>query len=156
MIYLSFIHLTTIMSQTIIPLMPTQGDHGAPQFDPTKPHKLRCFFDNLNFLFVQSQVVDDKQMKQHALQFIDCDTADLGMVLGRGIYQNHISQPGRQPWKGNLRSTMHRLVFTESHDGVICNRSEQEVQEMTGRKIRYCHLPIHTLTIHHILLDGDI
>ena len=61
--------------------MPAHGEHGAPQFNPAKPHELHCFFNNLNFQFAQLQVVDEEEMQGHALQFVDCNTADLWKIL---------------------------------------------------------------------------
>ena len=61
--------------------MPACGDHGLPQFDPERPRELRCFFEDLKFHFARSQVVDEEEMKQHALRFIDCDTAELWEIL---------------------------------------------------------------------------
>ena len=42
-IYLTIIHPNTTMSQPVVPLMPTHGDHGVPQFDPDKSCELYCF-----------------------------------------------------------------------------------------------------------------
>ena len=61
--------------------MPTRGERGAPQFDPAKPHGLRRFFDDLRFQFARSGVVDEAEMKGHALRFIDCDTTELWEIL---------------------------------------------------------------------------
>ena len=69
------------MSQPVVPPMPMRGDHGLPQFDPKKPCKLCCFFKDLKFHFARSQVVDKEEMKQHALRFVDCDTAELWEIL---------------------------------------------------------------------------
>ena len=70
-----------MMSQPIVPPMPTCGECRALQFNPTKPHKLCCFFNDLDFQFTQLQVVDDKEMKEHALWFISCDTMELWEIL---------------------------------------------------------------------------
>ena len=69
------------MSQSLVPLMPAHGEHGAPQFDPAKLCGLHRFFDNLRFQFTQSGVVDEVEMKGHALRFVDCDTAELWEIL---------------------------------------------------------------------------
>ena len=50
-------------------------------FNPEKPCKLRHFFKDLKFHFVQSHVVDKEEMKQHALWFVDCDTMELWEIL---------------------------------------------------------------------------
>ena len=69
------------MSQPVVPHMPACGDRGSLQFNPERPHELRCFFEDLKFHFAQSQVVDEEEMKQHALRFVDCDTAELWEIL---------------------------------------------------------------------------
>ena len=69
------------MSQPVVPYMPMHGDRGSPQFDPERLHELCCFFKDLKFHFVRSQVVDKEEMKQHALQFVDCDTMELWEIL---------------------------------------------------------------------------
>ena len=58
-----------------------RGDCGSPQFDPERPHELRHFFKDLKFHFARSQVVDEQEMKQHALWFIDCNTVELWEIL---------------------------------------------------------------------------
>ena len=57
------------------------GDRGSPQFDPERPRELRRFFEDLKFQFAQSHVVNEEEMKQHALQFVDCDTMELWEIL---------------------------------------------------------------------------
>ena len=69
------------MSQSLVPPMPAHGEHGAPQFDPAKPHGLHHFFNDLNFQFTRSEVIDEAEMKGHALQFVDYDTAELWEIL---------------------------------------------------------------------------
>ena len=69
------------MLQPVVPPMPTCGDHGSPQFNPEKPHKLCHLFEDLKFQFVQSHVVDEEEMKQHALQFVNCDTMELWEIV---------------------------------------------------------------------------
>ena len=69
------------MSQSLVPPMPTCGECGAPQFDPAKPHGLCHFFDDLNFQFTQLEVVDEVEMKGHALRFINYDTMKLWEIL---------------------------------------------------------------------------
>ena len=69
------------MPQPVVPHMPTHGDCRLPQFNPEKPRELRCFFKDLKFHFARSHVVDEEEMKQQALQFINCDTAELWEIL---------------------------------------------------------------------------
>ena len=61
--------------------MPARGDRGAPAFDPSKPRELRRFFKELKFHFGRSNVVNEAMLKKHALQFADCDTAELSEIL---------------------------------------------------------------------------
>ena len=61
--------------------MSTHGECGTPQFNPTKLHGLCHFFNNLNFQFVQAQVVNEVEMSGHALRFVDCNTAELWEIL---------------------------------------------------------------------------
>ena len=69
------------MSQSLVPPMPACGERGAPQFDPTKPHRLCRFFNNLNFQFAYLEVVDEAEMKGHALWFVDYNTMELWEIL---------------------------------------------------------------------------
>ena len=69
------------MSQSLVPPMPARGERGAPQFDPAKPCRLRRFVDDLRFQFARSGVVDEAEMKGHALRFVDCGTAELWEIL---------------------------------------------------------------------------
>ena len=69
------------MSQPVVPHMPARGDRGSPQFDPERPRELHRFFEDLKFHFTRSQVIDEEEMKQHALRFVDCDTAELWEIL---------------------------------------------------------------------------
>ena len=69
------------MSQSLVPMMPARGERGAPQFDPAKPRGLHRFFDDLRFQFARLEVVDEAEMKGHALWFVDCDTAELWEIL---------------------------------------------------------------------------
>ena len=45
----------------------------------------------------------------------------LGIVLGGGTYQNHISQLIGQPYGENVGCIIHNKVFIKSQDGYICN-----------------------------------
>ena len=80
-IFLTITLPITTMSQPVVPHMPARGDRGSPQFDPERPCELHRFFEDLKFHFAQSQVVDKEEMKQHALQFVDCNTAELWEIL---------------------------------------------------------------------------
>ena len=81
-IFLTITQPITMMSQPVVPHMPAWGDCGSPEFGPEKLRELRRFFEDLKFQFTQSHVVDEEEeMKQHALQFIDCDTVELWEIL---------------------------------------------------------------------------
>jgi hypothetical protein len=67
--------------------MPARGDRNAPQFDKTQPRELRCYFDDLKFLFGRAQVADNKEKKHHARRFVDVDTADLWESIPEFMYQ---------------------------------------------------------------------
>ena len=69
------------MSQSLVPPMPAHGECGAPQFDPAKLRGLCHFFNDLRFQFARSEVVDEVEMKGHALQFVDCDTTKVWEIL---------------------------------------------------------------------------
>ena len=53
----------------------------APQFDPAKLCGLHRFFNDLNFQFMQLEVVDEAEIKGHALQFVDYNTVELWEIL---------------------------------------------------------------------------
>ena len=117
------------MSQSLAPPMPTHGERGAPQFDPTKLHGLRHFFNDLNFQFVQSQVVDEAEMKGHALSFVNCDTMELWEILLKfanvtalypkfvdAVCQLYPSSDVEQHW---LIADMDNLVGDTSRTGIL-------------------------------------
>ncbi|KAF8179068.1 hypothetical protein K438DRAFT_1769196 [Mycena galopus ATCC 62051] len=61
------------MSATAAVPMPARGDRNAPQFDSRKPHELRRYFSDLEFLFDRSSVNDDTEKKKHATRFFFSD-----------------------------------------------------------------------------------
>ena len=116
------------MSQPVVPLMPAHGDHRAPQFDPAKPCELPHFFEELKFQFVQSHVVDEEEMKKHALQFVHCDTVELWEILPEFIdaavpYQKFVDAvyklyPGSDMESHWLIADMDKLVGKASRVGI--------------------------------------
>ena len=127
-IFLTITHLTTTMSQLIVPQMPTHGDHGAPQFNPAKPCELCHFFEDLNFQFTQSHVVDEEEVKEHTLWFVNCNTAELWEILPKfanmttpyqkfvdAVYQLYPGSNVEQHW---LIADMERLVVDSSRAGI--------------------------------------
>ena len=116
------------MSQSLVPPMPAPGERGAPQFNPAKPHRLRRFFDNLQFQFARSGVVDEAEMKGHALRFVDCNTAELWEILpefanSTAPYQKFVDAvcqlyPGFDAEQCWLIADMEKLVADTSRTGI--------------------------------------
>ena len=50
---------------------------------------LSHFFNDLNFQFMQLEVVDEAEMKGHALQFVNYDTAGYGKYCLSSLMQLH-------------------------------------------------------------------
>jgi hypothetical protein len=67
--------------------MPACGDRIAPQFDLTHPRELRHYFSNLNFILGHAGVIDNTEMKQHAIRYVDIDTSELWEAMPE--YLNH-------------------------------------------------------------------
>ena len=108
--------------------MPARGERGAPQFDPTKPRRLCRFFDDLRFQFARSGVVDEAEMKGHALRFVNCDTAELWEILPEFAdsttpYQKFVNAvcqlyPGSDVEQHWLIADMEKLVTDTSKTGI--------------------------------------
>ena len=109
--------------------MPARGDHGAPQFNPTKPRELRRFFEELKFHFGRSHIVDETAMKKHAVQFVDCDTAELWEILPEfadatksyqefvdAVYKLYPGSDSEQRWS---IADMDKLVGEMSRVGIL-------------------------------------
>ena len=104
------------------------GDRGSPKFDPERPHELRRFFEDLKFHFSRSQVVAKEEMKQHALRFVDCDTAELWEILPEFAdatmsYQKFVDAvyklyPGLDTERHWLIGDMEKLVGEASRVGI--------------------------------------
>ena len=116
------------MSQPVVPHMPACGDRGSPQFDPERPCELCHFFEDLKFHFARSQVVDEEEMKQHALRFIDCDTVELWEILpefadAAASYQKFVDTvykfyPGSDAERRWSIGDMEKLVGDASRVGI--------------------------------------
>ena len=117
------------MSQPVVPPMPMCGDHGSPQFDPDKPCELHCFFKDLKFQFTRSHVVDEEEMKQQALWFVDCDTVELWEILPEfadvamsyqqfvdTVYKLYLGSDAERHWP--IRD-MEKLVGEASRVGIL-------------------------------------
>ncbi|KAF7344736.1 hypothetical protein MVEN_01634300 [Mycena venus] len=57
--------------------MPARGDRNAPQFDSTKPHELRRYFTDLEFLLGRATITDDAEMKKHATRFLSVEDQEI-------------------------------------------------------------------------------
>src|ERR1700679_517663 len=57
--------------------MPMRGHSTAPSFDPSQPHELHRYFNELELLFLASNVTDPEIMKKHACRYVDIDTSEL-------------------------------------------------------------------------------
>ena len=120
------------MSQPVVPHMPACGDRGSPQFDPERPRELCRFFEDLKFHFARSQVVDEEEMKQHALRFVDCDTAELWEILPEFAdaavsYQKFVDAvyklyPGSDAERRWSIGDMEKLVGEASRVGISLDR----------------------------------
>ncbi|KAF7359866.1 hypothetical protein MVEN_00712100 [Mycena venus] len=61
--------------------MPACGDRNAPQFDSTKPHELRRYFTDLEFLMTRATVTVGTEMKKHATQFLSVEDQEIWEAL---------------------------------------------------------------------------
>jgi hypothetical protein len=57
--------------------MPFRGHRTSPTFSPDQPRELRRYFQELNNLFTDCQVVDDQAKKSYACRYLDVDSAEL-------------------------------------------------------------------------------
>ena len=57
--------------------MPARGHRTAPTFSSDQPRELRRYFQELNNLFTDSQIVDDQMKKSYACRYLDVDSAEL-------------------------------------------------------------------------------
>ncbi|KAJ7106002.1 hypothetical protein C8R44DRAFT_745648 [Mycena epipterygia] len=63
------------------PSMPARGDRNAPQFDSQKPHELRRYFTDLEFLFDRAAVTDNTERKKHATRFLSVEDQEIWEAL---------------------------------------------------------------------------
>ncbi|KAJ7201965.1 hypothetical protein B0H12DRAFT_1206370 [Mycena haematopus] len=61
--------------------MPARGDRNAPQFDSTKPHELRRYFTDLEFLLNRAAVTDETEKKKHATRFLSVEDQEIWEAL---------------------------------------------------------------------------
>jgi hypothetical protein len=57
--------------------MPARCHPSAPKFTADQPRELKHYFRELELLFANSQIVDDKEKKSQACRYVDVDTSDL-------------------------------------------------------------------------------
>ncbi|CAK5266530.1 unnamed protein product [Mycena citricolor] len=57
--------------------MPARGDRNAPVFDSSRPHELRRYFSDLEFLLTRSAVTDAAEKKGHAVRFLSVDDQEI-------------------------------------------------------------------------------
>ncbi|KAJ7749826.1 hypothetical protein DFH07DRAFT_775325 [Mycena maculata] len=50
--------------------IPARGDRNAPHFNSSKPHELRRYFTDLEFLFSEASITDETKMKKHTTRFL--------------------------------------------------------------------------------------
>ena len=142
------------MSQPIVPPMPACGDHGALQFNPTKPCNLHCFFDNLKFQFAQSHVVDKEEMKGHAMWFVDCNTAELWEILlkftdATALFQKFVNTEYKLYLGSNraaLADSGHEKISRrdiESRDSINCQPREILQRINCNHYVPYCQKSHH-------------
>ncbi|KAF8155288.1 hypothetical protein K438DRAFT_1777658 [Mycena galopus ATCC 62051] len=68
--------------------MPARGDRNAPQFDSAKPHELRRYFTDLEFLLTRAAVASDAEKKQHATCFLSVEDQEIWEGLPTFTDQN--------------------------------------------------------------------
>ncbi|KAF7336287.1 hypothetical protein MVEN_02177000 [Mycena venus] len=61
--------------------MPARGDRNAPQFDSAKPHELRRYFTDLEFLLDRATVTDNTERKKHATRFLSVEDQETWEAL---------------------------------------------------------------------------
>jgi hypothetical protein len=61
--------------------MPACGDRNAPQFDSTKPHELRRYFTDLEFLMTRAAVTVEAEMKRHITRFLSVEDQEIWEAL---------------------------------------------------------------------------
>jgi hypothetical protein len=96
-----------LISVTTHNMMPMRGHSTAPKFDPTQPHELHQYFDELNMLFGTCNITDLDQMKRHACCYLDIDSAELWELVpefGTGTSFN------------NFRTVIHKLYPGSEND----------------------------------------
>ncbi|KAJ6494138.1 hypothetical protein DFH09DRAFT_946866 [Mycena vulgaris] len=61
--------------------MPARGDRNAPTFDSAKPHELRRYFTDLEYLFTRAAVTDSTEKKRHSTRFLTVEDQETWEAL---------------------------------------------------------------------------
>ncbi|KAJ7235115.1 hypothetical protein C8J57DRAFT_1089163 [Mycena rebaudengoi] len=61
--------------------MPARGDRNAPQFDSSKPHELRRYFADLEYLLNRATITNDTEKKMHATRFLSVEDQEIWEAL---------------------------------------------------------------------------
>jgi hypothetical protein len=69
--------MTDPASPAVKPLMPLNGDRGAPSFNPDRPSELSRFFRQLEALFIRCGITSDVEKKDYVISYVDASLADL-------------------------------------------------------------------------------
>jgi hypothetical protein len=69
--------MTDPASPAVKPLMPLNGDRGAPSFNPDCPSELSRFFRQLEPLFIRCGITSDVEKKDYVISYVDASLTDL-------------------------------------------------------------------------------
>ncbi|KAG6838581.1 hypothetical protein C0991_010454 [Blastosporella zonata] len=61
--------------------MPARGHNTAPSFSPNEPQELPRYFQELEFLFASSGVIDDVDKKALGIRYVDYNTSEQWLSL---------------------------------------------------------------------------
>jgi hypothetical protein len=110
--------------------MPARGHSTAPTFDPTRPRELRCYFNELELLFSDSNITAPGIMKKHACRYVDIDTSELWESIPE--YAPGISF-------NDFRIAVHKLYPGSEDDRKF---SISDMDKLVGEQLR---ISIHNL-----------
>ena len=107
--------------------MPPRGHRTAPTFSADQPRELHRYFQELNDLFTDCQVVDDQAKKQYACRYLDIDSAELWESLPEYQAMNTFAQfvtavyklyPGSEDERKWSIADMDKLVGEQLRIGI--------------------------------------
>ena len=61
--------------------MPARGEHTTPIFDKEKPQEIPRFFDDLEYLLEQAQIISETEKKKQVLRYVDFETEQMWKYL---------------------------------------------------------------------------